>query len=829
MKTIKKIVALGLGISMVGATLGAVAAAADLNDYPSPFIQNGKFAGTLVVGDKAAAEDVIGVSDVAMSLQYAASVKAGSGAGASTTIEGDAFQVRESGDELNLYENLNNVTTVIDDQDLKALADATLRAKNDAKYTQELTLPQINVQFTTDDNADVEDPALFLKFPNARTAFTYKLDFSTPAESDMDTTTMKDYEDEKISILGKEYTITNAVNRSAATKLTLMAGAYQTTQEVGETKTYNVNGKDYEVTIVVVSGDTSASALTKLLVNDETTPSLSKDDTYKLKDGLELGIKEILPTKAGDIQQNLVEFFLGAEKMVLDGSDSTLDIGTDTINDATVTITSDVASGTWRLSRIQITLTPTDDFFVPVGGKLSAAMASESDYVTFFSKMGVDYSFTGLAPSKTEEVKLYPSGNTNYKLKFTNRAGVTYDEKVFYFNGSISSKGLDNLTSTNVSLGDSVSKPLMVKESIGEGESYLCDNGMFVVEYNKNSRILQLTNINSVDKTISLKDLGTGDTAEYSYSATGLKNYSSFSFDGGTFNVRVEDTGSKCITLNNTAADTGDTQADIWTQYDTKIALGGGNMSGVAANVALTEDNDGHDDDSTDIDSLYWNFTYSDADSELQLSTFGTTTMANSGSSFLITLDSADNVKEGQTPWGTHLKQSDTDGQDRWVLTLTQDEAAPMVYVTAGVTTVSTSGSVTGDTVILQRIDVGATKLASEVAGLEATQNLLLVGGPCANRAVEAASADFPTCSGWSLAPGEALIQLVNQADGHVALLVAGTTAADTRAATKLVAEQAKLKALANGVTKQVLTVSTGTLMDMKAPEAPAAEVPTTP
>ena len=88
MKTIKKIVALGLGISMVGATLGAVAAAADLNDYPSPFIQNGKFAGTLVVGDKAAAEDVIGVSDVAMSLQYAASVKAGSGAGASAGHEG---------------------------------------------------------------------------------------------------------------------------------------------------------------------------------------------------------------------------------------------------------------------------------------------------------------------------------------------------------------------------------------------------------------------------------------------------------------------------------------------------------------------------------------------------------------------------------------------------------------------------------------------------------------------------------------------------------------------------------------------------------------------
>src|SRR3989344_4286867 len=120
MKTIKKIVALGLGISMVGATLGAVAAAADLNDYPSPFIQNGKFAGTLVVGDKAAAEDVIGVSDVAMSLQYAASVKAGSAAGATTSVEGDAWLVHEAGDELNLFENLTEVSTNLDDEDLKA-------------------------------------------------------------------------------------------------------------------------------------------------------------------------------------------------------------------------------------------------------------------------------------------------------------------------------------------------------------------------------------------------------------------------------------------------------------------------------------------------------------------------------------------------------------------------------------------------------------------------------------------------------------------------------------------------------------------------------------
>ena len=70
-KAIKRIVALGTGASMVGATLFG-AYAADLAQYPSQFIQDGKFTGVLVVGDKAAAEDVIGVSDIAVSLQFAA-------------------------------------------------------------------------------------------------------------------------------------------------------------------------------------------------------------------------------------------------------------------------------------------------------------------------------------------------------------------------------------------------------------------------------------------------------------------------------------------------------------------------------------------------------------------------------------------------------------------------------------------------------------------------------------------------------------------------------------------------------------------------------------
>ena len=91
-KVIKRIVALGTGASMVGATfMGAMAA--DLAQYPNQFIQDCKFTGVLVVGDKAAAEDVIGVSDIAVSLQFAATKAVTVGTAADVIASGDFWKV----------------------------------------------------------------------------------------------------------------------------------------------------------------------------------------------------------------------------------------------------------------------------------------------------------------------------------------------------------------------------------------------------------------------------------------------------------------------------------------------------------------------------------------------------------------------------------------------------------------------------------------------------------------------------------------------------------------------------------------------------------------
>ena len=96
-KTVKKVMAVGTGAAMVGATLGTGVLAQDLSTYPSPFIQNGQFNGLIVVGDTANVADVLGSIDIATSLQYAARVErtlsAGTTARTTFSASGEAWRV----------------------------------------------------------------------------------------------------------------------------------------------------------------------------------------------------------------------------------------------------------------------------------------------------------------------------------------------------------------------------------------------------------------------------------------------------------------------------------------------------------------------------------------------------------------------------------------------------------------------------------------------------------------------------------------------------------------------------------------------------------------
>jgi hypothetical protein len=149
-------------------------------------------------------------------------------------------------------------------------------------------------------------------------SYTYAMTFSPEIKSDHYASGgyLEDFRNKKITFLGKTYTIL-AANHPAQNKIKFifMAGAVDILDE-GETKTYTLNGKDYVITASYV-GPTEV----KLKVNGQLTSSLTETQTYKLIDGVEVGIVDILAQNlAGEV--DMVMFSLGADKLEISDSNT---------------------------------------------------------------------------------------------------------------------------------------------------------------------------------------------------------------------------------------------------------------------------------------------------------------------------------------------------------------------------------------------------------------------------------------------------------------------------------------------------------------------------
>ncbi len=132
---------------------------------------------------------------------------------------------------------------------------------------------------------------------------------------------------------------------------------------------------------------------------------------------------------------------------------------------------------------------------------------------------------------------------------------------------------------------------------------------------------------------------------------------------------------------------------------------------------------------------------------------------------------------------GTFVKY-DTDSQGLIEITYPDDQAIAWVAVGADPKfSTATEGGATVNAAI--KIDTPVAKLDSEVNTAALTSDLILVGGPCANKLVaklaEDAASGIPACDAWNLQTG--LIKQVTNAfgSGKKALVVAGTQGTDTR------------------------------------------------
>jgi hypothetical protein len=806
-KAIKKIVALGTGTTMIGATLLG-ASAANLNEYPSPFVKDGVFNGKIVVGAQAAAQDVIGSIEIATTLQsqsVTSSKVSTGGTSATTSLIGDSFKIEKSSDKLNMFELLNDPVNVASSDDLDALKGGSItNEKGTYKYDQRIDLENItyaraSVIYEIDTDQD-DDPAVYLKFQSGYHVYSYMMTFPTALKSDIDASDdWEDLDNKKISFLGTEYSIINTDHDTGV--MEMMGGAIQDTIQEYEKKTYNLNGKDYEVEVVAISSFPEVI----LKVNGEVTEKKVEGDTIKLADGTEIGIKTILENEGTETGGgDMVTFYLGASKVVLTdadlssgNTDGTLEVAGEIVDDVVVDIVGSNTSSVVSISKIAVTWTADDDYYVPVGGKLSDQLTGDEKDKLFLQNL--DFEFAALQKGSERKIIVQDANSDRYRVSFPTLTGGTINEEFFYSD-----------TAGNVSLGREASRPLIVDPAVN-----ISKNGRFLVSQNKYSHVLEVTGFKSTstDQKVTFKNLGTGNSFEVG--VTGGEG--EFFLDGNSFKFNAN-VGGEQIKMQSFG---GDGNGVVYTPEEFKIqfqSVVNASLGGLYTGALVVTEYEEERADGTGMETITVSI------SDTSTTDIDVASLASSDGNFSMkSWRSKDKFKTGYTEYGTFVEQ-DTDDQDDITIYI-GDEAVAEVFLTSGTTSISSSGGSeegTVTTTTVNEIEVGSAVLDTEISDVT-SDNYISVGGPCANsvsaRLVGVAQ-KIPEClSGLSLSEGEGVVKLFENG-AKVSMLVAGATALDSQRAARVVAQSAKypeftgMEVSVTGTSLSDITVSAPTPMD---------------
>ncbi|MBI4146915.1 hypothetical protein HY489_06285, partial [Candidatus Woesearchaeota archaeon] len=477
-QAVKKMVALGMGLTMVGATIFG-ASAAKLSDYPAPFVVNGTPASNLaiIVGDQADGSDVVGAVDIIQSLQSQAVVKvAATGAPSQLVVEGDAVEIGSTSDLLEIGEKIGDVRETLTEVDLDMLKGGQIVTdQGSTEFNQYLrfvtpagtpvahtNLRSSSVIFAEDERDRVGH---YLFWDDGDLIFEWELEFEEGLESEVEGDDLVDLEDEDVTILGQPFVIVDTdlrVNNvvlanlgSAGNTLTgtnatpdltieFIGGAVSAVLGENDKETYVVDGKEYEVEVLVISETSNAGeGSVKFRINGEITDELEDGETDVLADGTQIGIRDILAT-GKDIQKSIVQFYLGAYKVEFRDTNTSnalfvaagAEVNEETIEDSFVLINgqfvtnppqaNSLTGAEYEVASLRYHLTADavlGDMYIPPGTGVRAQLDEPEGLLT----PNWDIRYEGLMDTGVTLVRVDAAGDDEYDLEFTNQEGIFFD------------------------------------------------------------------------------------------------------------------------------------------------------------------------------------------------------------------------------------------------------------------------------------------------------------------------------------------------------------------------------------------------------------------
>ncbi|MBI4017082.1 MAG: hypothetical protein HY363_05315 [Candidatus Aenigmarchaeota archaeon] len=768
-----------------------------VSDFPAPFVIDGKPQSNLaiVVGDRAAASDVIAALDIGVFLQ-----QSGVKGEYAPFLSEDAVSVGSVSEVVAINKTLGAVRPVFTEVDLDLLKGGLIvTQEGSTEYNQYLRLPQggpagVIILAETDGIVGLA-LAWVANFP----LFTWELEFEEGLTSRIEGGKLVDLQDEDVMILGMPFVIVDASYSTVTNRasITFLGGGLSALLGENERETFVLDGKEYEVEVLIISETADdGDGTVKFRINGEITDALEDGETDFLADGTLVAVRDIV-SSAKDIQKSIVQFYLGPHVITFfDGnaSDDASAPASVLVNLERMTSSSSSIMGsevesnrTFRLEKINYTLYDENlvsSSFVFPGKTLRSQQEKQEGFLTPVW----DLVYLGLAEVGETYVVLDPVADHSYDIQFTNQEGIFYDIPFI----------TNDRTSGNLKFGDD-NDDLWFCEPANNTMYQVTDGDFFVLSNCDGpakddtcfSHVLRYDSVDTTQNVLSFTDLGMGTRAVVFDNATreaglvaGGVSYAVFVDPVGPHNVSIDLDGNGVVQ--------GDC-AYVGIQGEGMLLFGGNNTneSSLQGSKAFVVGNASN----LTVITLASNFEDAGQDENLtiefearpnnKIGLLAKGIRASSGGVFG-PLQTARNeeLQWALTQYGLWLDISDPpDSPEVVTIAYPLQQRTGQVYITKSPFSVARQGDGASASVGLNPIVTPVSKLASEVVDVSEF-NAVVVGGPCVNDVADVLMRKPEPCTLPFLNAREN-VTFFEHLNGNVALLVAGLSAGDTESAVK--------------------------------------------
>jgi len=799
-RVIKKIGAISTGAIFVGASLmGAMAA--DLGDYPAPFISGGAYDDVALI---TSSNGMDANSALLITNAFAGLITAtGTSDSTSTTSVAGAYQLSKSGNKFNFDDDAYDLDTKLDKNDLDVLADGEFSDskgtnKGDYDFTQKIefsnnksaTDKTVGLIFDKHSEGDkLLSDYLYLSKTSNFYAWTYTWDLSTT----LTVADSADINNNVITVLGQDYTIiSSTITSGNVTKITLLAGDVTQTLKTGET----VSG------VKLTSVDLNGAKCT--IEYEGSLYTIDNSDTETMADGTIIGVTDVVATSAG--LDDYCELNIGANKVELEDTKK-VKVNGDEIDNSKVNF---MKGG---LDYFNVTYIPEDKVYLESGD-------SYEDPV--FGAFKIMYE--GLEET-SEDIELSAEGE-QVTLKTTNKDGDVMFIDLCYSNDSVN----------NLRFGGAMNEQLIVVEGdILDNESVEDTTTSSDIDNLEGTRFLysksdyaHIVEIDSIDTTNNKTDFDiiddkSGTPENYDGKEFTPEIVNTFDFLANTFQLNISYINSEIV-----FTDINDKGSSIFTEGGANITFMGlsnyiaGNthlynrtLTGNHTCYFTIEELDNGKETDLLLNRFLIDFTYDTSGNEINLNTVNVDNNYAHNTKTLLQLESGVSTTKGaRTVYGTYIEKyvpSSGSGEDTILFQYPDEATYGLVYFAPTDATASTT--VTGSSV--SYVSLEDTEVTSVTA-----YNAIVVGGPAANSvAADLLGLTYPAYAGDSgLSEGDAILKLVDNGD-NVALIVYGWEKDDTKRAAKVLESYSAYEDLVGEEVSVTGTVASPTIVTAEVAE----------